>query len=507
MNMKLDTFLVITLTLGVFMSCQSIGQQSYDKTFEDVADNFYSKVVEDFGSVASASIAIVKGDEVEYTAAFGTADRSKQLKASPETAYYIASSTKSFTALLAAILDEEKVISLSDPLTKFFPETQFDPALKADQITMEHLITHTSGLSNGPISFRSAYSGDHNFKKLVDLLNASRQNNAGFDNFQYTNVGYNIYTLVTEKVTGKPWQQLLEEKIFNPLGMDHTTAYISKAKKKKWSLAKPYAGVNKDDIREVYLMKKDNTMQSAGGLITTSADMLAWLKVQLNKGELDGKRIFSKAIMERGQSILANASEEREEFKGEGYGYGWNVGKYGKEKVVWHFGGFPGFFTHVSFLPDQNIGVVVMVNDAAAGYRLMNLFAYYAYDYLMGKEGTEEKYWEKATNLKERLGQRAEKMKAHEADRAKREWQLTESFKNYSGTFTNDLYGTLKVKGDTKQIKVEMGNMHCVAEPYVKENTIRVELIPMRGEILEFKMKDGKVTGIQYDDVFFEKSL
>ena len=503
--MRQTTFLFyFLLCLFILPDC-SLAQKSSQKTLKQDMDAFYTTTFQDFGSVASAAVAVVKDGKTVYQNAFGTANFEKDLKASPNTNYYIASSTKSFTALLAALLDDEGVIKFNDPLTKYFPNIQFDPALNAHQIKIEDLITHTSGLSNDPISYRSAYSGDHDLEALIGLLKFSEPNKAGQGNFQYTNVGYNIYTLIVEKVTGKTWQQLLQEKIFTPLKMDRTTAYISRAEQENWDLAKPYFGWNAEEIEEVYLMKKDNTMQSAGGLITTASDLTQWLKVQLALGKLNGKQIFKQSIMEKSQRVLAKASENRGEFKGEGYGLGWNIGKYGTDKVVWHFGGFPGFFTHVSFLPEQNVGVIVMVNDGAVGYPLMSLFAHYAYEKVLEKEGTDEKYKEEGAALKEKLKERSKKMKQHIADRAKRSWQLSKNFEAYTGTFVNEQYGSVEIDLVEEKLNVSMGNMYCIAEPYTKENTIRVELVPFSGELIQFSVENDTVNGFKYGDLFFEK--
>lgn len=503
--MRQTTFLIFFLLIVFISPYCALAQQSKQKALKQRMDAFYTTTFQDMGSVASAAVAVVKDGQTIYLNAFGTADFEKDLQATPNTNYYIASSTKSFTALLAALLDDEGIIKLNEPISKYFPDNYFDPALNAEQIKIEDLITHTSGLSNDPISFRSAYSGDHDLKTLIGLLKFSTPNKAGRGNFQYTNVGYNIYTLIVEKETGKPWQQLLQEKIFTPLKMDRTTAYISRAEKEQWDLAKPYFGWNADEIEEVYLMKKDNTMQSAGGLITTASDLTQWLKVQLALGKLDGKRVFKQSIMEKSQQILAKAKEDRGAFKGEGYGMGWNIGKYGDDKVVWHFGGFPGFFTHVSFLPEQNVGVVVMVNDGAVGYPLMSLFAHYAYEKVLGKEGADEKYKVEGEELKGKLKERSGKMKQHIADRAKRDWQLSKEYGAYAGTFVNEQYGSVRINLVDEQLNVQMGNMHCFAEPYTKKNTIRVELVPFSGEVIQFNIKDDEVDGFTYGDLFFEK--
>lgn len=505
MNRKM---LFLVLAVSIYCSCSNevrAQQSNTANSFAKAADQFYGESLQAFSSVPGFSIVVVKDQEIVYQNGFGYADLSKQLKATPQTNFYIASSTKSFTGLLASILDQEGVIKLDDPLTKYFPETNFASELEANKISIRDLFTHTSGLNNSPIGFRVAYSGEHDLDTRLKLMNHCVANKVGKGNFSYTNVGYNIYAIILEKVTGKNWKDWLEEKIFNPLGMNHTTGYISKAEKASWPMALPYLGRGKDNIQEVYLKKKDNTMQAAGGLITTGEDLAKWLKVQINNGSLDGKKIFPDHLIKANRSGIAKGSTPSQFFKGESYGMGWQIGQYEGEKVVWHFGGFPGFLTHISYMPEKKIGVAVMVNEGIAGNRLKDFYAAFAYNYLLGKENTEEQFNKMAAELSTQLKNVLTRITNDEAQRAKREWQLSMPLEKYTGTFKNEYYGTVEIKKMDKNLHVRLGNLHCIPTPYTQPETIRVELIPGTGEVILFEVANGIIKGFNYDGDFFEK--
>ena len=474
-------------------------------SFQSDANRFYSESMKILESVPGASVVVVKDGKTVFEKGFGMANIKEKAAFTKETNFYIASCTKAFTALMAAQLDVEGLLSLDDKLIDHFPEISFHDDLEMKKIRLRDLMTHTSGLENGPISFRSAYSGEHSLQKLIELLKVSEPNKAGYGNFQYTNTGYNIYTLVVEKVLGRPWQDVLAEKVFAPAGMDRTTAYMSKAEKHQWEVALPYAGVGKEEIREVYLTKKDNTMQSAGGLITTTSDLGRWLNLQIGLGKLEGRQLFAKELIKNTQTILASNDDPRKPFPSEGYGMGWHVGAYEGQKVVWHYGGFPGAMTHISFMPESGTGVAVFVNDAVAGYRVMNLFANFAYDYLLEGKQVLAGYQEEVQGLKSSLNKRISKVKEGEDNRKKRTWQLSKSFPFYSGTYVNDLYGTIQIKGEAKKLKAKMGNMHCIATPFTKSETIRVELVPFRGEVIEFIFEEEELVGLKSDGTYFSK--
>lgn len=467
---------------------------------------FYQSVLDELGTVPGVGIVVVNREGPVYTKGFGYGDLEKKSPFNGATNFYIASSTKSFTALIAAIADQKGIVKLDDPITKYLPEVKFDPALAAGQVKVRDLLSHTSGMENDPVSFRVAYSGEHSPEKLIQLLDYTVANKAGRGNYQYTNFGYNLYAIILDKVSGKRWQDWLQDEIFQPLGMKRTTAYMSKAEKGKWQMAKPYRGIAKGDIREVYMTKKDNSMQSAGGLITTLDDAARWLEMQLNLGKLDGKQVLPKNLVENNQQSVVKTGENRDFFNPAEYGYGWSFSDFGGQKVLHHFGGFPGYMTHISFMPEKGIGVAVFVNEAVAGYRLMNLFAAYAYDWQLNTPGREEKYEKMKGELAGIIQQASERITADLANRAKREWRLDVPFSACNGTFSNDLFGTVTLKGSADKIEVSMGNLWCVATPYTQPNTLRVELIPGAGEVVQLVFGENKeLTSIRYSDRVFEK--
>lgn len=475
------------------------------KQFVKEADEFYGGTLKTLGTVPGLTIAVVKGKQTIYARGFGHADLENNIKATKQTNFYIASCTKAFTGLLAGLYDREGVIDLDQSLSHYFPNTKFSENINADEIKIRDLITHTSGINNSPIASRLAYTGDHNHQLLLELLTASEPNDAGYGNFSYTNSGYNIYGLIIQEVLGKPWQDCLQERIFTPLEMDRTTAYISKAEKNSWPMAAPYAGFHPDNIERLYLRKQDNTMQSAGGLITTAEDMANWLKVQIHGGKLKGKQVFPAEVIKQAQSPLANGSLRSSNYDGKSYGYGWSIGEFKGQKVCWHGGGFPGALSIMAFLPEKEIGVAVMVNDALAGNHLTSLFTDFAFAWWLQEENVVENYQTQASELIDRIKQVSQRIRDGQESRTKRTWQLSHSFTHYSGKYHNMLYGTIHIKGAKDQIEARMGNLHCVATPYTKQNTIRVELVPGQGEVFEFIMDGEKVTGIRYDSELYLK--
>ncbi len=499
---NMHTKLVVLIALfGTTWTLQ--GQPAKEQALAQAAETFLAKAMEGIGAVPAVGIAIVRPERTVYVDAASLGNQPTDAN----TNFYIASCTKAYTALIAQHLDEQGIIRMEDPITKYLPEAQFAPELEADKVTIRDLITHTSGMSNDPIVHRLAYTGEHDPSTLINLLQYTTSNDAGRGNFRYTNFGYNLYTIISDKVTGKPWQDWLAELIFEPAGMTRTTAYMSKTEQPGWSLAKPYLNLIGEPFREASLIKTDKSMQSAGGLITTATDAGKWLQLQLNEGKLGGKQVVPAAHIE--VSHQKHVETGGDDFGGFGrayYGYGWRVGTFHDHPNVNHFGGYPGYLTHFSFDPEAEIGVAVLTNEGFWGDNIMNLVAGFVYDWWYGDPEQVEADYEK--QLKKMVASAKKTSKRIAADRDKRAgrtWQLELDFPAYAGTFKSAKYGTVVVTPKDESLHVQSGNLECMATPFTETNTVRVEMTPGRGSVLQFLLDDGEVVGLYTDGERFEK--
>ena len=499
--MKLNKIKLILFVFSLTISSLALGQEKTKENFRKEAKQHFEKTINELG-IPGFTVVITQGNETVLSEGYGYANFEKKLKANNNTNYYIASATKSFTALLAVILHEEGVLNLNDPLKKYFPNLKIDSTINLSKIKIRDLLTHTSGLENDPIGWRVAFSGVHDLSTLLELMKFTKPNEAGYGNYQYSNIGYNIYTIILEKITGKSWKNWVQEKIFDPAGMNHTTAFVSRAEKQKWLLARPYIVI--DSIEKITLEKKDNTMHSAGGLITTPNDMAKWLKIQVGLGQLNGNQIFSKKIMSSSQNELITISGSKRLFQPTSYGYGWLHGKYEGKKVIHHFGGFAGFSTHVSFMPDKQIGVAVIVNEAITGNMLMHQIATYVYDYFLEKKEWDD-YDTGITNFSKKINQGRKMMSAGIAKRNNRSNMLTLPLYNYSGSYESEEYGKLVIQETASALKVAIGNLQCVSTPFKNKESIRVELIPGSGEIIQFFIVNNKVSKLRYNGIYFKR--
>lgn len=508
MKRAVVSILVAVLISSVSTFGQTASSKSSTKDFTVAYDAFIRGAMKELPDIPAFAVVVIKGDTPIFVRGYGMADKEAGTMADADTLFYIASSTKSFTALAAAMLDREGKIKLADPVTKIASGIKFKVPIP-ETVTVRDLLTHTSGLRNDALAFRMAYSGDSDPVDMSRVFGeATTFNESAFGKYAYTNLGYNIYAVLLENQLHMKWQDLLQKKIFDPMGMKHTTAYISRAASKKWSVApgymfEPMSG----KIVRTPLAKTDSNMQSAGGLYASADDIGKWLTMNMNDGKVGKKQVFPGDIVQAVHTGYTKTQREGEPFTGEGeYGLGWQIGKYRNERVIYHHGGFSGYGSHISYLPEKKIAVAVLVNEGFVGSRTGHMLATYAYDWWLGTPDAQQSYDKLLRDTVKRYGEWKTSVSASAAERAKRVSQLTRPVAEYAGTYRSETFGTFVITTKGNDVVVKMNNINVVATPFTEKETIRVELIPGQGEVIKFASSaDGKIASLTYAGTIFSR--
>ena len=503
---KINISVLLVVSLITNLTAFSQLSNSSKQQLAGKVDSFTNKILEKVPGVPSMVIAIVDENGPFFIKGYGWADKETGIKADENTLYYIASCTKSFMGLTAALLDREKKILLDSSFKNYFRAIHFKNEI-GNNVTNRNLLTHTSGLENSPLTFRMAFSGAIEKNDILKLLSDATVAKKPFGVFDYDNLGYNIYGLELQEYLHLKWQDLLQEKIFTPLGMKHTTAYMSVAEKNKWAMAAPYDAFQEKGLTKLSLTKKDNTMQSAGGIVTTAADLSKWLQAQINLGKINNKQIFPLEVVRSAQTGIANYEKQSYPFTAGGkYALGWNVSNYQNENIIYHFGGYPGFKAHTSFMPGKKIGLIILTNEATVGAAASDILAAYIYDRVLDVSGAEEQFSKMIVELESRYKQNVESTQKSFADRAKRTSQLTLPLDSYVGKYHHELLGDIDVNIQNNTLAVSFGNLYAVSTPYTQKETIRVELIPGQGKVVSFKTDDqNKINILTYENNEYKK--
>ena len=327
-------------------SCSGQSNSNTDKDFTTKADkiNEIISLYSDYESFNGA-VAVSYQGTVLYKNGFGFANMEWDIPNETDTKFQIASITKSFTAMLIMQLVNEGELDLKKPISTYLPDY---PTEYANIINIHHLLTHTSGIPN--------VKSDIKANRPEDMVNQFANEPLNFvpgTNFEYSNSGYTLLGFIIETVTGKPYQKVLREKIFNPLKMENSGFYKHKPVIKKMSSGydtwyPEYFDVDKSDESSAY---------AAGGLYSTVDDMLLWDKALVNE------KLLPKKYMD---IIFTKHSPDGNHH----YGYGWelrkvNVGnKNNKIETISHSGRVDGYRTIFTQIPKTNSCIVLFSNSS-----------------------------------------------------------------------------------------------------------------------------------------------
>jgi len=295
---------------------------------------------------AGAVVYISKGDQVLYKKAFGKANIELDVDMTPEHIFRLGSVTKQFTATLILMLAEQGKLSLQDDIRKYlsdFPQKQ-------KVITIEALLTHTSGVINytGLPSFTEELKRkDLSPKQLVDLFAAEPLEYEPGTDYKYSNSGYILLGYIIEKITGKAYVECIDETIFKPLGMNHS--YYDSPTKIIPGRVAGYVQRNGVYRNADYLSM--TLPYAAGSLMSTAGDLQKWYN-GLHDGKLIKPDILRKAL----------TSFKLSSGRLTGYGYGWETGNVQGRPSVKHIGVVNGFFTYLAYLPQENISISILRN-------------------------------------------------------------------------------------------------------------------------------------------------
>ena len=487
---------IFSACLGLLMALPIVAQ---DKSQQ--LEKFVNQTLEEIDIIPGLSVAVVMDAGIVFTKGFGLSNLETGEKATEKTNFYIASSTKAFNGLLATELAAEGRLDLNRDISTYKPFSEFENREVFEGVSVQDLLSHTSGIDNPYLSFLLAYSGDYTDERILKVTEQFTEKNENGKAFEYTNFGYYMFALLLKYELGEDWRELLDQKLFTPCQMDRATAYVSESENR----AAPHIGLFPGKV-EVAKFKTDKTMHAAGGLLLNAEDAGNFLSLYLNDGKLRDAQIFEDNVILESYAPKADQNDdEKREFTRIKYGNGWNIGTYNDDKVVFHFGGYTGFASHISFMPEQKIGVAVFVNHEI-GMPVANMIAEYAYD-LYNDNSTELARHEKM--LKKKLPSMLEGIQKgqikHEEKMAARQWQLKFPKESYPGTYRNENFGTVKVWLEDEEFWVACGNMETVATAFPEDNCMRVELVPRSGTIIQFLSEDGDLNKINWRGEIFTR--
>lgn len=278
--------------------------------------------------ISGAVTLVANRERILHLEAVGMADIADNRPMKPDAMFWIASMTKPITGAAVLMLQDEGKLNVDDPVAKYLPEFQNlkTPSGKPANLTLRHLLTHTSGLAEaGPEDSKAA-------RTLADLIPAFLKQPTQFEpgsRWQYCQSGINTAARVVEVVSGLSFPDFLQARLFTPLGMKDTTFYPSKEQVARIATSYKKTGANLESVGVFSFGGKDPSNRDRpplanGGLYSTAADYARFLRMVLNAGELDGKR-YLKAETVKFMTTVQSGDVKTGFTPGNGWGIAWCV--------------------------------------------------------------------------------------------------------------------------------------------------------------------------------------
>ena len=313
--------------------------------------------------VPGAQLGILRmGDPVDevVTATHGVLNVRTQVPVTPDALFQIGSISKVWTATLVMQLVDEGLLDLDVPVVKVLPDLELaDPEVTAS-VTPRHLLNHTSGI-DGDV-FTDTGRGDDCLEKYVGVLGDAGQNHPVGVTWSYCNSGFSVLGRIVEELTGLTWDQALRERIYEPLGLEHTATLPEDV----LAHAAAYGHDDRDGVPTLAgAWHLPRSIGPAGLICADAADVLAFARMHLTGGlAADGTRVLSQ---ESAEAMAAHQADLPDTLVlGDSWGLGWIRFGWDGRRLIGHDGTTLGQNAYLRMLPEQGLAVVLLVNGGHA---------------------------------------------------------------------------------------------------------------------------------------------
>ena len=348
-------------------------------------DDYMAQVMKDWNA-PGIGVGIVMKDKLVFAKGYGFRDYGNKLPYTPTTTQPIASNSKLFTAVALGLLVEEGKLRWDEPIKRFVPAIRFYNDELDRSVTIRDMLSHRTGITrHDGIWYKSTFSRRDLWDRLRYLEPAAPIRTT----FLYNNLMYTAGGQVIEELSGLTWEQFVKRRIFDPLGMSRSTLTIEDNLKGP-EPAVPFS--ERRDSTELYRQPyytAEVAIAPAGAINSSVQDLSRWVIALLNGGTVDGRQVIPNAAIRETMSpslAMPNAALESRgwgENLNQYYGMGRWISSYRGHLLALHGGDLPGFHSQVSIMPNDSLGVIVLVvGDHVAPF--YNGLTYHIYERLLG---------------------------------------------------------------------------------------------------------------------------
>lgn len=359
-------FIGVLLSTIVFIAPVAASQ-------DDLFDKMLSETVNSNNMVGLAA-AVIRGGEVSFMRTYGVRDITSVDQVTPQTTFRIASLSKAFAATVAIQLDQKNKLSLNDRVIKSNNDFQLKSQAQTNSATLNHVLSHR--LSLPPYAYDNLLEAGTEPNKILRAMKSVKPICKVGSCYAYQNVGFNMIASAIEVADEKTYVASVNERLFKPLEM--VGASFGKdglMSNDNW--ARSYTRRRTQAWRAVSVKQAYYDVPAAGGVNANIVDMSKWLVAQLGHRP----NVLTPQTLEHLQTIQTATPRESRRVRYMShvtqthYGLGWRIYQYGGTKVVNHSGSVEGYGAQIAFLPDRDVGIVLLTNSKTrAFWRILPTF-------------------------------------------------------------------------------------------------------------------------------------
>ncbi|MBD2721461.1 serine hydrolase [Hymenobacter armeniacus] len=405
-------------------------------------------------NIPGLAVVVVKDGQVVASQGFGVRAVGKPEPVDGNTLFLIASNSKLFTGTAISQLVEEKKLKLDDPVRQYLPDFRLYDSASTRLVTIRDVLGHRMGTKTfqGDFTFWNSNLSRADILQKVRYLKPTGvfRQTYGYSNYGFLTAG----EIIPVATGGTTWQDFVQQRLLTPLGMTNTYP-LSAGAEQRPNVARPYTTAF-GPLAPVPFDVVDN-FGPAASLVSCTNDLAHWLRFQLDSGKYNGQRVLPWATLRRtreGNTLVGSSKSPILPMHFRTYGLGVYSADYNARQIYWHTGGANGFVTNVCFVPEENLGIAVLTNQdnqsffEALRYQLLDAYLDVPYVdrsrqlYGFAKPGNAET----AKNVADLAARVAKKNKP------------ARSLKDYAGTYTHPVYGSITVEPKGKQLLVRFSH-------------------------------------------------
>ena len=457
--------------------------------FEQLSQQLFAET-----GVPGMAIAVVYQGKVVYLKGFGVRQAGRPETVDGDTVFQLASCSKPMTSTALAALVGQGKLDWDDKIQKTLPQFQLSDPWISSQLTYRDMLSHHSGLPAAAGDILENIGYDRN-----EILRRLRTLPAAYDfrvGYAYTNYGFTVAGEAAARAAGVPFEVMMEDVLFKPLGMTSTSARFSDYQKAS-NRSTPHSI---KEAKAYPTVRMPQEQAPAGGVSSSARDMARWMQLHLGKGCLDGKPIIPEQALGQTYRVHSLASNNPADFSGSGfYGLGWGVAydKKGRLKLS-HSGAFEiGVRTSVTLLPQEEVGIVVLSNayptalPEALSYSFLEMYDGRPLDIARAREVN-----------KAVIGAISRTLDSGYTIPKPNKPVASLPLSSYAGRFGNNYYGDVLVSQSGEHLKLKLGSKEFSMQ-HLDRDTFLV-LVPQRTfeDLNSFEVQfvldgTGKVAGFR----------